>query len=119
MGHQQERNACATLQALQFAAHLLAQIRIERRERFIQKQHVRLKHPLSDAVGPAVRARLDLGPLPRGGSAHTVNSTSDEDNQATGGTLNTTFNGAGMASPSLGESSAWLVEAVISRASGA
>ena len=29
-------------------------------------------------------ARLDLGPLPRGGYAHTVNSTSDNDNQATG-----------------------------------
>ncbi len=47
-------------------------------------KHVLLKHPLSDAVGPDLRARLDLGPLPRGGSAHTVNSTSDSENQATG-----------------------------------
>jgi penicillin amidase len=47
-------------------------------------KHVRLKHPLSDAVNAQLRARLDLGPLPRGGYGHTVNSTSDSDNQATG-----------------------------------
>jgi penicillin amidase len=47
-------------------------------------KHVTLEHPLSDAVESGLRARLDLGPLPRGGSAHTVNSTSDSDNQATG-----------------------------------
>ncbi len=47
-------------------------------------KHIRLKHPLSDAVTADLRARLDLGPLPRGGYGHTVNSTSDDDNQATG-----------------------------------
>ena len=47
-------------------------------------KHITLKHPLSDAVEPGLRARIDLGPLPRGGSAHTVNSTSDSENQATG-----------------------------------
>jgi penicillin amidase len=47
-------------------------------------KHVALKHPLSAAVTPELRARLDLGPLPRGGYSHTVNSTSDDDNQATG-----------------------------------
>jgi len=47
-------------------------------------KHAALRHPLGGAVGPGLRARLDLGPLPRGGSAHTVNSTSDADNQATG-----------------------------------
>jgi len=47
-------------------------------------KHVALRHPLGEAVKPDLRARLDLGPLPRGGSAHTVNSTSDADNQATG-----------------------------------
>ena len=47
-------------------------------------KHVRLRHPLSDAVRPDLRARLDLGPLPRGGYAHTVNSTSDADNQSAG-----------------------------------
>jgi penicillin amidase len=47
-------------------------------------KHVLLKHPLSGAVKPELRARLDLGPRPRGGYAHTVNSTSDSDNQSTG-----------------------------------
>ena len=47
-------------------------------------KHIRLKHPLSDAVTAELQARLDLGPLPRGGYGHTVNSTSDDDNQATG-----------------------------------
>jgi penicillin amidase len=47
-------------------------------------KHVRLKHPLSEVVKADVAARLDLGPIPRGGYAHTVNSTSDNDNQSTG-----------------------------------
>ncbi len=47
-------------------------------------KHVWLKHPLSGAVKPDLRARLDLGPLPRGGYAHTVNSTSDGNNQSGG-----------------------------------
>ncbi len=47
-------------------------------------KHATLTHPLSRAVQPGLRAELDLGPVPRGGSAYTVNSTSDADNQATG-----------------------------------
>jgi penicillin amidase len=47
-------------------------------------KHVMLKHPLSDAVNPQLRDRLDLGPLQRGGYGHTVNSTSDNDNQSSG-----------------------------------
>jgi penicillin amidase len=47
-------------------------------------KHIRLKHPLSDAVTPELRSRLDLAALPRGGYAHTVNSTSDDDNQSAG-----------------------------------
>ena len=47
-------------------------------------KHVRLAHPLGPALKPEFRAPLDLGPLPRGGSAHTVNSSSDARNQATG-----------------------------------
>lgn len=47
-------------------------------------KHATLHHPLGAAVRPELRAQLDLGPVPRGGSAHTVNSTSDADNQATG-----------------------------------
>jgi penicillin G amidase len=47
-------------------------------------KHIRLKHPLSDAVTAELQTRLDLGPLPRGGYGHTVNSSSDDHNQATG-----------------------------------
>ena len=47
-------------------------------------KHVWMPHPLGEAVGSGLRDRLDVGPLPRGGSAHTVNSTSDSLNQATG-----------------------------------
>jgi penicillin amidase len=39
---------------------------------------------LSGAVRADLRARLDLGPLPRGGAASTVNNTSDSDNQISG-----------------------------------
>ena len=42
---------------------------------------------MSDAVSANVRARLNIGPLPRGGYAHTVNSTGDGDNQASGATF--------------------------------
>ena len=47
-------------------------------------KHAWLLHPLGPAVEAGLRDRLDVGPLPRGGSAHTVNSTSDSDNQGTG-----------------------------------
>ena len=47
-------------------------------------KHTWIGHPLGPAVTSDLRDRLDVGPLPRGGSAHTVNSTSDSDNQATG-----------------------------------
>jgi penicillin amidase len=50
-------------------------------------KHVSLKHPLSDAVNAELREKLDLGPLPRGGYGHTVNSTSDGDNQSAGATF--------------------------------
>jgi penicillin amidase len=50
-------------------------------------KHVALKHPLSDAVAPTLRARLDVGPLPRGGDGRTVNNTSDNDNQTDGATF--------------------------------
>jgi penicillin amidase len=50
-------------------------------ERF---HRVLIRHPLSGAVDAATRRRLDVGPLPRGGSAQTVNMTSDGDNQTSG-----------------------------------
>jgi penicillin amidase len=47
-------------------------------------KHALLRHPLSGAVVPSIQARLDVGPLPRGGYANTVNNTSDSDNQVSG-----------------------------------
>ncbi|HXH06556.1 MAG TPA: penicillin acylase family protein, partial [Vicinamibacterales bacterium] len=47
-------------------------------------KHVLIRHPLSGAVEPALAARLDVGPRPRGGYAHTVNNTGGGDNQTTG-----------------------------------
>jgi penicillin amidase len=47
-------------------------------------KHALLRHPLSGAAVPSIQARLDVGPLPRGGSASTVNNTSDSDNQVSG-----------------------------------
>jgi penicillin amidase len=47
-------------------------------------KHALVRHPLSGAVVPAIQARLDVGPLPRGGYANTVNNTSDSDNQISG-----------------------------------
>jgi penicillin amidase len=49
--------------------------------------HVQLRHPLSPAVDSAARAGLDLGPLPRGGSAQTVNATGGYENQTAGATF--------------------------------
>lgn len=50
-------------------------------------KHVEIRHPLSEAVGPELRDRLDVGPMPRGGYARTVNNTSDNDNQTDGATF--------------------------------
>lgn len=47
-------------------------------------KHVTLHHPLSEAVDADMRARLDVGTLPRGGYGHTVNSTGGGDNQGSG-----------------------------------
>ena len=47
-------------------------------------KHVLLRHPLGAAVDSATRARLEVGPLPRGGSATTVNATGNADNQTHG-----------------------------------
>jgi penicillin amidase len=47
-------------------------------------KHVQLAHPLSPAVNDDLRRRLDMEMLPRGGSAATVNNTSDGVNQVSG-----------------------------------
>jgi acyl-homoserine lactone acylase PvdQ len=50
-------------------------------ERF---HHIRIRHLLSDTVRPELRARLDIGPRPRGGNGDTVNQTSSGFNQTSG-----------------------------------
>jgi penicillin amidase len=42
---------------------------------------------LSAAANEEVRARLDVGPFPRGGNSYTVNNTGGEDNQPSGGSF--------------------------------
>ena len=47
-------------------------------------KHALLRHPLSAAVNDGLRARLDVGPLPRGGNGFTLGNTGSGDNQITG-----------------------------------
>lgn len=47
-------------------------------------KHALIRHPLSPAVDAATRARLDVGPVPRGGNSHTVGNTGGGDNQTSG-----------------------------------
>lgn len=47
-------------------------------------KHVLLHHPMSGAVDSATRAKLEVGPKPRGGYGNTVNSTGGGDNQTSG-----------------------------------
>jgi penicillin G amidase len=49
--------------------------------------HALIRHPLSAVVNAATRARLNVGPLPRGGDATTVSATGNADNQTSGGSL--------------------------------
>jgi penicillin amidase len=49
--------------------------------------HALLTHPLADAVNAATRAKLVVGPFPRGGDGTTVSATGNADNQASGGSL--------------------------------
>lgn len=49
--------------------------------------HARVVHPLSAVVNAATRAKLEAGPLPRGGDGMTVSATGNGDNQAAGGSL--------------------------------
>lgn len=46
--------------------------------------HVLIKHPLSNAVDPGTRQRLEAGPLPRGGYGSTPGMTGNGDNQTSG-----------------------------------
>jgi penicillin amidase len=47
-------------------------------------KHILLEHPLSSAVNSAWRARLNVGPAPRGGYSYTLNATGRGDNQTSG-----------------------------------
>jgi len=47
-------------------------------------KHVLIRHPLSDLVADSVRARLDVGPAPRGGYGLTLNANGTGDNQTSG-----------------------------------
>lgn len=47
-------------------------------------KHVRLRHPLSNAVNPEIREQLEVGTAVRGGNSFTVNNTSGNDNQSHG-----------------------------------
>jgi penicillin amidase len=49
--------------------------------------HALIRHPLANAVNPATRNRLVVGPLPRGGDGYTVNATTTGDNQTSGGSF--------------------------------
>ncbi len=46
--------------------------------------HALIRHPLSAVVHDSLRARLEVGPLPRGGSSYTLNATGTGDNQTAG-----------------------------------
>ena len=50
-------------------------------ERF---KHAVIRHPMSAAVNPELRRRLDVGPVPRGGYGGTVHNTGGGDNQTSG-----------------------------------
>lgn len=50
-------------------------------------KRVLIKHPLSNAVKPELREKLNVGPAPRGGNSYTVNNTSGNDNQTHGATF--------------------------------
>ena len=49
--------------------------------------HALIRHPLSDAVNDATRAKLNVGPAPRGGDGYTVSATGGGDNQTSGGSF--------------------------------
>ena len=53
-------------------------------ERF---HHALINHPLSGVVNAETRARLSVGPLPRGGDGSTISATGNSDNQTSGGSF--------------------------------
>ena len=49
--------------------------------------HATILHPLSPALKPELRAKYDVGSLPRGGDSYTVTATGGGDNQTSGGSF--------------------------------
>ena len=49
--------------------------------------HALIHHPLADIAPPDLRAKLNVGPYPRGGDSFTVSATGNADNQTSGGSL--------------------------------
>lgn len=49
--------------------------------------HALIRHPLGPALAPALQAKFDVGDLPRGGDAYTINATGGGDNQTAGGSF--------------------------------
>jgi penicillin amidase len=49
--------------------------------------HALIRHPMSAAVNDATRAKLNVGPAPRGGDGSTVSATGSADNQTSGGSF--------------------------------
>src|SRR4029077_15553968 len=49
--------------------------------------HALIRHPLADAVNDEARARLDVGPAPRGGAGFSPSATGGGDNQTAGGSF--------------------------------
>ena len=47
-------------------------------------KHALIRHPMTAAVSPDLRRRLDVGPAPRGGYSGTVHNTGGGDNQTSG-----------------------------------
>jgi penicillin amidase len=49
--------------------------------------HALIRHPLEAVAPPDLRAKLNVGPYPRGGDSYTVSATGNADNQTSGGSL--------------------------------
>ena len=49
--------------------------------------HALIYHPFSAALKPELRAKFDVGDLPRGGDSYTVTATAGGDNQISGGSF--------------------------------
>jgi penicillin amidase len=50
----------------------------------VKNKHLWIRHVLSEVVSEGIRARLDVGPAPRGGSGYTVDPAGYGPNQTSG-----------------------------------